>query len=203
MNNAFRIPTRLMLVALAVSVIVYAERATAAIPQFDSDGWYTWRVEAVDDSVRCCGTWSSGRLVSRGCNLDTDGPVAGCGDLGASGEVQIYVRVADGTVTAIRALSPSCPVETEAELRDLGRIDNGESVAQLRRYVSQPGELSDAALAAVSSHAGPEAFTLLRDIIRDGNHPDVREQALFWLVQTDTDEAFEFIEELVVPVLSY
>ena len=197
MNSAFRIPTRVMLVALFVAVFVYVERARAAIQAFDDEGWYTWRVEAVDDSTRCCGTWSGGRLVSRGCNLDTDKAVAGCGDLAPSDEVQVYVRVERGEVTSIRAFSPSCPIETASAMRDLGRIDNADSVTRLGDYVSPLSELNDEALAAIAAHAGPEAFTYLRNTIRDQRDPDIREKALFWLVQSDTDEAFDFVESVI------
>ena len=195
MTGSFGLWKRIPAVALVIVVLTCTRWAGAAIPTLDTDGWYTWRVEAIDNSTRCCGTWSGGRLVSRVCHLDTGKTVAGCAGLDATGEIQVYVRVERGEVTRVRAFSPTCPVETESKLRDLGRVDNRDSVLRLGSYVVPGSYLGDEALAAIAAHAGPEAFAFLREATRD---PQIRERALFWLVQTDTDEAYNFVESLVI-----
>lgn len=197
MNGTYRIPTRAMLAGLLLVALVHGERVAAAMPAFDADGWYTWRVQAADtETVRCCGTWSSGRMISGGCNLDSNRVASGCSDFGPSDEVQIYALVEAGDVTRIHAFSPQCRVESDREIRDLGLVGNGDSVFRLKDFVKPGSSISDEALAAIAAHAGENAFNVLRNAVRDRDSR-IREQALFWLVQSESDEAFEFVEHLI------
>ena len=197
MNSTYRISTRLVLAALLIAALVHSERASAAMPEFDADGWYTWRVQAAQpDTLRCCGTWSGGRMISGGCNLDTGRTASGCADFGPSDEVQLYARVEKGHVTGIRAFSPQCRIESTRPMYDLGPVENGDSVSRLKTYVATGSSINDDALAAIASHAGVDAFEALRDAVRD-EEAGIREQALFWLVQSESDEAFEFVEYLI------
>ena len=197
MNSAYRIPTRFVLAAFLIAAFAYSERASAAMPAFEADGWYTWRVQAAQPHIfRCCGTWSSGRMISGGCNLDTGQTAAGCGDFGPSNEVQIYALVENGDVTRVRAFSPQCRIESTQQLYDLGVVENGDSVSRLKAFIAPGRPINNDALAAIASHAGTDAFNVLRDAVRDRD-AGMREQALFWLVQSESDEAFEFVENLI------
>ncbi len=169
MNSAYRIPTRFVLAALLIAALAYSERASAAMPAFDADGWYTWRVQAAaTNAQRCCGTWSRGKLISNGCNLDTGRVASGCADLEPSDELQIYALVEDGDVTAIRAFSPQCRIETTREIHDLGLIENGDSVARLKAYVAPGSSINEDALVAIASHAGDEALEFVEQLIFGG-----------------------------------
>ena len=169
MNSAYRIPTRFVLAALLIAAFAYGERASAAMPAFEADGWYTWRVQAATpDTLRCCGTWSAGKMISGGCNLDTGRTASGCGDFGPSDEVQIYALVVNGDVTRIHAFSPQCHVESEQQIRDLGVVANGDSVSRLKTYVAPDSSINDDALAAIASHAGDEAFDFFEQLITGG-----------------------------------
>jgi hypothetical protein len=196
MSSTFRVPTWALLAGALLLAGVYSE--SAAAPKFDADGWHTWRVQSVDDSVRCCGTWTSGKLTSSGCNLDTGRSTRICDDLATSDEMQIYVKSNAGKVVEIRAFSPQCPVESEHKIHDLGKVDNAESVAWLTPYLREDSDLGEDAIAAIAAHAGTEAFTALRALVENRRlDMDVREQALFWLVQSDSDEAFDYLTALL------
>jgi len=196
MSSTFRVPTWALLTGALLLAAIYSE--SAAAPNFDTDGWHTWRVQSVDDSVRCCGIWTSGKLTSSGCNLDSGRSTRICNDLATSDEVQVYVKSESGKVVEIRAFSPQCPVESEHGIRDLGLVANAESVAWLTPYIRSDSELGEGAIAAIAAHAGPEAFAALRTLLEDRRlDMGVREQALFWMVHGGSDAAFDYVETLI------
>lgn len=85
-----------------------------------------------------------------------------------SGELAIYVRSKNGGPVRIRAYSANCDKGPEEDVTDLGAL----SLAQ-----------SDA---------------LLLEIVQARNvDMDVREDALFWLVHTGSDETFEYVDQLL------
>ena len=196
MSATNRIPTWALLFGVLILATIYSE--VVAKPNFDNDGWHTWRVQAIDDSVRCCGTWSRGKLSSGGCDLDTGRQSRGCDDVGTSDELQVYVRTEGGRVTKIRALSPQCPATSEQEIHDLGVVSNADSVAWLSPYLRSGPDLGEDAISTIAAHAGPEAFAALRELVEDRKLAmDVREKAIFWLVLAATDERFDYLENLI------
>jgi hypothetical protein len=196
MSATSRIPTWALLFGVLVLATIYSE--VVAEPNFDNDGWHTWRVQAIDDSVRCCGTWTRGKLTSGGCDLDTGRHGRGCDDVGASDELQVYVRTEGGRVTKIRALSPQCPATSKHEIHDLGVVSNADSIAWLSPYLRSASDLGDDAISTVAAHAGPEAFAALRAIVEDRKLAmAAREKALFWLVLAGSDERFAYVENLI------
>ena len=85
-----------------------------------------------------------------------------------SGELAIYVKSEDGGPVSIRAYNTSCDKGPDENITDLGAL----SLAQ-----------SDA---------------LLLEIVQAGKiDMDVREDALFWLVHTGSDETFEYLDRLL------
>jgi hypothetical protein len=196
MSTSTRVPTWALLFAVLVLATIFSE--VAATPKFDADGWHTWRVQSDDGAVRCCGIWTSGKLTSSGCDLDTGRHSRGCGEVIPTNEVQIYVRTKAGKIVDITALSPQCPVTSEHEIHDLGVVDNAESIAWLRPHLRTRTDIDDETISAIAAHAGPEAFAVLRDVIEDRKlDMDIREQALFWLVQAGSDERFAYVETLI------
>jgi hypothetical protein len=195
MNVSTRIPTwALLFAALALAAI--AGESAAAPPGFDADGWHTWQVQSEDGMQRCCGTWTRGKLTAGGCDLDSGRHIRTCNDLVTTDAVRIYLRSESGRVTDIRVLSPECPVESRYEIHDRGRIDNAESVAWLRPYLR--ADLGDKTIAAIAAHSGRDAFTALRSLLEDREvDRELREQVLFWLVQSHSDERFAYVETLI------
>jgi len=184
--------------ALAIVVILaaFADTAAAGPGPFDADGWYTWRVAAVDDAPRwCCLDWIGGRAVPKACTLGdghfnfgeahsnsaTDRP-----GLPPLDTVQLYAQARGGELVRVRALSPACPVDSPAAPTDLGRVEPAASLSWLR-----PLALDDEsdALAAIAVHRGPEALQFLTGLAQDSEDMDLREGAVFWLGQVRIGEA--------------
>jgi hypothetical protein len=196
MSAHARIPTWALLFGVLILATIYSE--VVAKPNFDNDGWHTWRVQAIDNSARCCGTWSRGKLTSSGCDLDTGRHTRGCDDVGTSDELQVYVHTEGGRITKIRALSPQCPATSEQEIHDLGVVSNADSVAWLSPYLRSGSDLGEDAISTIAAHAGPEAFAALRSLVEDRKLAmRVREKALFWLVLAGSDERFDYVETLI------
>jgi hypothetical protein len=53
-------------------------------------------------------------------------------------------------------------------------------------------------LAAIPMHGGDAPYAVLTGLLEDRGRPmKVREQALFWLVQSESDEAFAYVDRLL------
>ena len=165
------------------------------------DGWHLWQVQGSEDgATACCYRWRNGTSSKQGCDLD--GQHGGSITVGAcdieGDQISVYVRMNAGKVTKIRALTSDCPVTTRSPLDDLGVVSNSASVAWLLRQVDAETDVSEDAIAAISMHVGDEAFTALTSLVEDRDSSrKLREQALFWLAQSDSDEAFSYLDRLL------
>ncbi len=84
------------------------------------------------------------------------------------GLVQVYVRMRDGKPVDIRVLSSECPVSAATEITDHGLVSAEENMAWFSSVIEDPGQ-----------------------------DMDVREDALFGLVQSESDAAFEYLNALL------
>ena len=85
-----------------------------------------------------------------------------------SGVTTFYVRKEDGKPTRIRASGYNCRMSVPESATDLGSLSQDESVA------------------------------IFLDIVKNRNFDiDVREDALLWLAQSDSDIAFEYFDQLL------
>ncbi len=117
---------------------------------------------------------------------------------GESDLVRIYVRINDGSPTRIRFRGKACMMDEPTDFQDLGVIDNEFSIAWLVEKVGADSRVSEDAIAAISAHAGDAAFTALTGLLEDrGRGKKTREQALFWLAQTNSDRAFAYLDALI------
>jgi hypothetical protein len=118
----------------------------------------------------CCFTWHRGDKSRQGCNLDGSSiAFSDSGDCAvAPGTIQVYVRLNNGKPEDIRVLSSNCPVSTESEVADHGIVSVDESLAWFR--------------------------SIIEDRRLD---MDVREEALFGLVQSESDAAFDYLDRLL------
>jgi hypothetical protein len=160
-----------ILYGLLMGVAVLTSATADELLQPDVDGWHTWQVDEPGvSSEMCCFTWKRGDNSRKGCNLDGHSiAFSDSGDCAvAPGTIQIYVRLDNGEPKDIRVLSSNCPVSTESEVADHGLISAGESLAWFRSIIE------DQRL----------------DI-------DIREEALFGLVQSESDAAFDYIDSLL------
>ena len=156
--------------ALVVILVVISKPALAEIVT-PADGWYSWQTdEANAITEACCFTWQRGKRSQSGCNLDgRHMSFSSDGDCAAGpGQVQFYVLMKSGKPQKIRVLSSECPVETTAKIATLGVVPAKDNVEWFRRVIED----------------------------RTLDH-DVREEALFGLVQSESTIAFDYLDRLL------
>ena len=187
---------------LCAALLAFAAPAARAdLKALRADGWHSWQVAAIGSaSPICCFSWRGGVTSQCGCNLDGHaGGVGSAGEFqGASGDLQVYVRTEGGRVREIRALSADCPVTTEAEIAVLDPVTSSESIDWLSSQVRVDGRLADEAIMAISLHAGGGIDRLI-EFVEDGSiDRNLRETALFWLANSDSDQAFAYLDEILM-----
>jgi hypothetical protein len=178
-----------------------APAARADLQAMRDDGWHSWKVAAIESaSPICCFAWRRGVMSRCGCNLDGHSSGFGSADEvpDTSGELQIYVRTEAGRVREIRALSADCPVTAEAEIAALDPVSSSESIGWLSTHVRADGRLADDAIMAISLHADGGIDSLIEFVEDSSIDKDLRETALFWLANSDADEAFAYLDELLM-----
>lgn len=107
---------------------------------------------------------------SRTCNLDGGHGIVISGSAcnAATGSVTLYVRKDNGQPSQIRVFDSSCVVSSSESITDMGQLSQDASVA------------------------------MLLDIARERSiDMEVREEALFWLAQSNSDTAFEYFDRLL------
>ena len=163
-------PKTYFAVALTVILAGISEPAFAEIDT-TGDGWHSWQTdEAGAVTEACCFTWQRGKRSQSGCNLDgRHMSFSSDGDCAAgTGQVQFYVLMKGGKPQKIRVLSSECPVETTATIANLGVVTAKDNVEWFRRVIED----------------------------RTLDH-DVREEALFGIVQSESSIAFDYLDRLL------
>ncbi len=190
----------LVLIATALLLAVPASSNATELSVPEADGWYSWEVASGSAGRNsCCYHWRSGSVRNRGCALDGGDGGFSIGDCDLdSEELRVYVLVRGGSVDRIRALSSDCPVTASSEIQDLGQVDVATSIGWLRDYLGADSDDSSEVMAAMAMHAGEQATAALIEVVEDGRHSqDYREEALFWLVQSESDSAYRYLDELL------
>ena len=114
------------------------------------------------------------------------------------GELRVYVSMRSDRPRELRVRSNSvCWDDFDIEANDLGPVDAMQSIVWLRRFIEPQGDLSSDALMAISQHAGELPIEILGDIIKTGTDRELRGEALFWLAQSDNDDAFLLLDRLL------
>jgi hypothetical protein len=177
----------------------------AAADPFAEDGWYTWRVAAVQPNpVWCCLDWNS-RKGNRGgnqpgvCDLDSRNNGFTSSDQQGSGspDIQVYARLEQGKVRDLRPLSPACEVRSKSAVIDLGNVEVAQSLAWL-----QPDHMSkklndEQRLLTIATHAGPEAGDELWQVARKDSDLETRKSAVFWMAQLRIEESSGRLKQLI------
>lgn len=186
--------------AMACIACLVSPSVSAAVPDLNANGWHTWRVTAkANASDWCCFSWNSGRSTRKSCDLDGRNISYSSSDEDdfVVDEMQIYAYTQAGKVTKIRALSARCPVNTKTEITDLGTVEADDSVDWLEQFVDPRSKLSTHVMAAISTHNGDHPTDVLMDIVRNSSNLKSRKDAIFWLVQSKSDQAYQYIERLL------
>ncbi len=98
----------------------------------------------------------------------------------------------------IQPLSSDCPVSTEADVRTIDDVSTIESIAWFRRLLDEGAAMADDAIMALSFHPEDQALPVLIEILEDrGQRQYNREQALFWMVQSDSDAAYAYLDRML------
>lgn len=155
--------------ALLASLLTVSGEAAADVLTLP-DGLHTWQIEGTSGVHSCCYATRGGKVASSGCRLDgRRSSIVSDGDCAAGpGAAQVYVRIANGAPEKIWLFSSGCAISSEEPIDDRGVISEIESVDWLRGVVED------------------------RRVTRT-----VREQALFALVQTESDAAFSYLDRLL------
>ncbi len=189
------------LLAIVLLIAAWTDSSAAGFAAPTDDGWHVWHVQgAAGGANACCYRWRGSNISTQGCDLDgRHGDSISLGDCDIDGDqVSVYVRIDVGRVTRIRALTANCPVTTRTAVNNMGEVNNNASVAWLLKQVDADSRLIDDALAAISAHAGDDAFVALTALLEDRNRRQkTREKALFWLAQSESEQAFNYLDDLL------
>lgn len=190
------------LLALALTLLLSLVQAAYG-SQSDTldDGWHSWETSAGSSGRRaCCFHVRNGRAGTEGCRL---GP--GTGGLTidddcdpTSDKLRVFVLVDNGKVAELRALSAACPVVASTPVHTLPDKDAQTSIDWLERYVRAGSGLADDAVTAIAMHDDAPALQALTAMIEDpARDRHIREQALFWLAQSNDENAFRYIDGIL------
>jgi len=113
-------------------------------------------------------------------------------------DLEVFASIKSGKPTEIRVRSKSvCWDNFAVHAQELGRVDTDQSISWLQRYIVPGSDLSSDVLMAISLHAGERPVTILANILTSASDHKLREEALFWLAQSDSDAAFDILDRLL------
>lgn len=185
---------------LLAALSLHGGARAGSLDALEQDGWYTWQVEAAAGAPAWCCYLGRGNTAAQArCNLDRHHAGYGhCeGPRRASDLLQLYARIEAGETVKLRALSPSCTVEADSRITDLGAVDVAESFEWLRGHVGRDARVGKDALAAIALHRGEGPLQYLTDAANGGAAGEVREDAIFWLGMARISEASATLERLM------
>jgi hypothetical protein len=197
-------PTRvrgLGVIALMVIACLGNETTASSVLDITEDGWHTWRAPAIENSkTMCCFSWTGSGARERICDLDRGhGNYSSSNSVARySGDIQVYALIEAGQASKIAVLSPQCEVVANTEISDLGSVSADDSIDWLRPYINAKSDVASDALAAISRHQGNYAFQVLAEVVESQADYDLREEAVFWIVMSETEKAFAYIDRLIM-----
>ena len=167
-------PTRIRglgVIALMAIACLGNETIASSVLDITEDGWYTWRAPAVANS--------------------------------AAPEIQIYVLIEAGRTSKISLPGSYCRIAgdadiTNAEINDLGLVSADDSIDWLRPHIKVESDIASDALAAISRHSGNYAFQVLAEVVESNADDEFREEAIFWMVVSESEDAFAYIDRLIM-----
>jgi len=160
----------MLLLALMFAALSSAQSSALDALRSAADGWYRWHIESVVDGE----------------------------------EEIIYVRVQSGSAQEIEISGRGCDHyryrndHRHDTATDLGVLGVDESISWLSQFIGNGSKLESEALVAISRHAGPRALQTLIDIVESDADAKLRQEAIFWLAMSESREAFDYLDRLLV-----
>ena len=163
-----RLPGLLLVLVLFAAGSNSEIRAAETI-KLDDDGWYTWRVK-------------------------TDGEYD---------EQKFYIQVQNGDAKEIEIVGRWCDGWQRSKRQypaaiDFGLLEADPSIDWFEQYIGERSDLGSDALAAISMHNSARALQVLIGIVESDVDMDVREDAVFWMAQSESEAAFEYLDTLLM-----
>ena len=159
----------LIVVTLMIAAGLSNQTNAASPMQLSEDGWHSWRVASDEHS----------------------------------GEETIYVLIKSGKPTEIEILGQWCngrwrERSQHEQAIDLGLLSADESIDWLQQHIGTRSDVSSDALAAISRHGGGRSLRILIDIVESDTDHEIREEAVFWMAMSESEEAFDYINRLLM-----
>ena len=101
-----------------------------------------------------------------------------------------------GLLLTVLLIAAGASGRTEAT--DLGLLKADQSIDWFEQYIGTHSDLSSDALAAISMHEGDHALKILIGIVESDAGMDIREDAVFWMAQSDSEAAFNYLDRLLM-----
>ena len=161
--------SRLLLVVLLVAAGASSQARAAETVDLSDDGWHSWNVASAEEFE----------------------------------EERFYVLIKSGEVKKIEIVGHWCNGRRQSDTRhadavDLGLLETDQSIDWFQQYIGDRSDLSSDALAAVSMHEGSRAVQILIDVVESDAHMDIREEAVFWMAQSESQAAFDYLDRLLM-----
>ncbi len=113
-------------------------------------------------------------------------------------EETIYVLTQSGQPRKIEIAGNWCDGRKHEPAMDLGLLSTDESIDWLQQHIGTQSDLSSDALAAISRHAGGRSLKILIGIVESDADDDIREEAVFWMAMSESEDAFDYINRLLM-----
>ena len=161
--------SRLLMVVLLIAAGAGSQARAAEPVDLIDDGWHSWKVASAEEFV----------------------------------EERFYVLVKSGEAKKIEIVGRWCNGWKQSETRhanavDLGLLETDQSIDWFQQYIGDRSDLSSDALAAISMHEGARAVQILINVVESDAHMDVREEAVFWMAQSESQAAFAYLDRLLM-----
>jgi HEAT repeat protein len=157
---------------------------SAAELDLPTDGWTSWDIPAVAGAPAWCCQKPGSPAETTICRLDDRQNGYISRDSETTDAVRVYARFADGKLQRLRALSASCTVQANSEIRKLS-LSEQASVEWLSGLTGPDGRvdnrLRNDAMAALAVHRTSLANDVLAELARRGGQLEIRKNAVFWL----------------------
>jgi hypothetical protein len=159
----------LLLIVLLIAAGASSQIRAAEPLRLEGDGWYTWQIESV----------------------------------GEYAEEIFYVQMKAGKPKEIEIAGRWCNSRNRSDQRhpeatDLGLLEADQSIDWFEQYIGTRSDLSSDALAAISMHESDRALKILIGIVESDADMDIREDAVFWMAQSDSEAAFNYLDRLLM-----